>query len=165
MEFINSNLPLILFFLAGFGLLITEALMPGFGIAGILGIIAEVLAIWIAWTHYGTAFALCLTAVILLLTGVTVFLSFRSIMKGRLSRSELVLRETESPAESGSEALAGYVGREGVTVTPLRPAGQINLDGVRVSAASGGEFLEKGRKVRVNGIVGDHVTVVPVEVE
>ncbi len=34
MEFLSSNLPLILFFLAGFGLLLAEAFMPGIGIAG-----------------------------------------------------------------------------------------------------------------------------------
>ena len=63
MDFISSNLPLILFFLAGFGLLLTEAFMPGFGVAGVLGIVLEVLAVYSAWLHHGPVPALILTLV------------------------------------------------------------------------------------------------------
>ena len=164
MDFISSNLPLILFFLAGFGLLLTEAFMPGFGVAGVLGIVLEVLAVYSAWLHHGPVPALILTLVILVLIGITVYLSYRSIMKGRLSRSSLVLQDTEAPAETPArETLQAFIGREGVAVTPLRPAGQVDLDGKRVNAASGGEFLVKGARVRVTGAEGDHVVVRPAE--
>ena len=162
MDFLNSNLPLILFFLAGFGMLLAEAFMPGFGIAGVLGVILEGLAIYSAWTHYGTVPALIFTLVILVLIGLTVFLSYRSAMKGRLSQSALILKDAETP--KGSEALSALqalAGKNGITVTPLRPAGQIELDGKRVNAASGGEFLEKGTNVSVIGAEGDHVLVRP----
>ena len=53
MDFLAGNLPLILFFLGGFGLLLAEAFMPGFGVAGILGIVMEVLAVYQVWLHYG----------------------------------------------------------------------------------------------------------------
>ena len=36
---------------------------------------------------------------------------------------------------------------------------EIEIDGRRVSAASGGEFLEKGTRIRVTGTEGDHVLV------
>ena len=134
MDFISSNLPLILFFLAGFGLLLTEAFMPGFGVAGVLGIVLEVLAVYSAWLHHGPVPALILTL------------------------------DTEAPAETPArETLQAFVGREGVAVTPLRPAGQVDLDGKRVNAASGGEFLVKGARVRVTGAEGDHVVVRPAE--
>ena len=158
MEFLSSNLPLILFFLAGFGLLLAEAFMPGFGIAGVLGVVLEVLAIYSVFQNYGLAPALIFTLVVLALIGLTVFLSYRSAMKGRLSKSDLVLKDAQHP-ESGQarKALAPFVGREGVAATPLRPAGQIEVDGVRLNAASGGDFLEKGTRVRVTGTEGDHV--------
>ena len=159
MEFINSNLPLILCFLVGFGLLLTEAFIPGFGIAGVLGIIAEVFAVYFAWVNYGTVFALCVTVLIIVLIGVTVFLSYRSAMKGRLSRSDMILKDAEAPAEIQASALKAYAGLKGVTVTPLRPAGQIEVGGARLNAASGGEFLVKGTAVIVTGAEGDHVTV------
>jgi len=45
--------------------------------------------------------------------------------------------------------LSGYVGKEGKAVTVMRPAGEIDLNGVRVEAHSDGLFIEKGAKVRV----------------
>ena len=160
MEFLSSNLPLILFFLAGFGLLLAEAFMPGIGIAGVLGVVLEVLAIYSVWQHYGLEPALIVTLVVLVLIGLTVFFSYRSAMKGRLSKSDLVLKDAQHPdSDQARKALSPFVGREGVVATPLRPAGQIEIDGRRVSAASGGEFLEKGTRIRVTGTEGDHVLV------
>ena len=83
MEFLNSNLPLILWFLVGFGLLLTEAFMAGFGVAGVLGIIAEVFAIYSAWVHYGPLFAFCLTVIILVLIWFTAKLGTVPMMKAQ----------------------------------------------------------------------------------
>jgi membrane-bound serine protease (ClpP class) len=82
-------------------------------------------------------------------------------MKGRLSRSSMILKEAEAPAEIQAQSLQAYAGQEGVTSTPLRPAGQIELGGQRLNAASGGDFLPKGTKVVVTGAEGDHVLVRP----
>ena len=40
------NLIMILCFIVGSGLIILEAFTPGFGVAGIFGIILEVVALW-----------------------------------------------------------------------------------------------------------------------
>lgn len=160
MNALSIHLPLILFFLGGFGLLLAEAFMPGFGIAGILGIIMELLAVYSVWRAFGLVPAVCFTLLVLALIGLTVFFSYRSAMKGRLSKSELVLKESENPqGENVLDALRAMTGREAVTATPLRPAGQIELEGRRYNAASGGEFLEKGTRVLVTGAEGDHLTV------
>ena len=162
MEFLSNNLVLILCGLAGFGMLLAEAFMPGFGVAGILGIILEVIAIWSAWVHHGTLFALILTVVIIVLIAVTVFLSYRSAMKGRLSKSPLVLKDEEAPAAESGEALRDLINREGIAVTPLRPGGNIEIDGKNVKAASTGELIPKGTRVSVTDAAGDHVVVRPV---
>ncbi len=159
LDFITGNLPLILCALAGFGLLLAEAFMPGFGVAGILGIILEIVAVYLAWTTHGMVFALIFTGVLILVTGLTVFLSYRSIMRGRLSRSALILKDQEEAEKPRSAVLSAFMGAKGVTATALRPAGFIEIDGQRVNAASRGEFLEKGTPVQVTGTEGDHVIV------
>ena len=45
MDFVATNLPIILLFLFGMGLLIVEAFMPGFGAPGITGVILEVITL------------------------------------------------------------------------------------------------------------------------
>ena len=164
MEFLSSNLPLILFFVVGFGLLMAEAFMPGFGVAGVLGIVMEVLAVYQVWVHYGLFPAVIFTLAVLALIGLMVFLSYRSIMKGRLSKSALVLKDAQQPeVDSTVKALETLVGQEGIAVTPLRPEGQVEVNGIRVSAASGGDFLEKGTRVRVTGTEGNRALVRPAE--
>ncbi len=160
MNTLSTQLPLILFFLSGFGLLLLEAFMPGFGIAGVAGIVLEVLAVYNVWRAFGMIPALIATLVVLLLIGVTVYFSYRSAMKGRLSKSDLVLQDAQHPEKENTlEALLALAGREAVTATPLRPAGQVELEGRRYNAASGGDFLEKGVRVMVTGAEGDHLTV------
>lgn len=160
MEFLSGNLPLILCGLVGFGLLMAEAFMPGFGVAGITGIFLEIITIFIAWAYHGTTFALILTAAILLVIVLAVWLSYRSIMRGRLSRSNLVLRDEEIPVpEKAADALAVYLNREGTAVSALRPGGTVEIDGKKVNAASAGDLIEKGTRVLVLGTEGDHVVV------
>lgn len=53
-DFIMTNLPIIVCFVLGIGLLIMEALMPGFGIAGFSGIALEVVALVLTWQQHGT---------------------------------------------------------------------------------------------------------------
>ena len=54
-----------------------------------------------------------------------------------------------------------WIGQEGVTVTSLRPAGQIDINGVRLNAASSGDFIPKGVAVLVTGTEGDHLVIRP----
>ena len=164
MNTLYPYLPMILFFISGFGLLLAEAFMAGFGIAGISGIVLEVLAVFQVWRVFGLGPALIATLAVLLVIGVTVYLSYRSAMKGRLSKSDLVLQDTQHPeADNSLATLQALAGREAVAATSMRPAGQVELEGRRYNAASGGEFLEKGTRVRINGAEGDHLTVCPLE--
>ena len=164
MDLIASNLLLILCFVVGTGLVITEAFIPGFGIAGISGVVLEIVAIILTGRRFGTVPALIALFGVLLVIGLAVFISYRSAMKGRLSKSPLVLKDTEEPVENNPSAGSNpWISREGTVVTPLRPAGFIEIDGQRLNASSAGDFLEKGRAVRVIGTESDHLLIKPVE--
>lgn len=56
-----------------------------------------------------------------------------------------------------------YLGMVGVTITPLRPAGGMRIEGDRVDIVSEGDFIEAGVKVRVIAIDGTRIIVRPVE--
>ena len=154
----TGTLIMILCYLIGTGLIILEAFMPGFGIAGIGGIILEITAIILTNTYFGLTWSLIATFAVLLFIGIAVFISYRSAMKGRLSKSPLVLKGEENGVQS-APSLQGWANREGVAVTALRPAGFIEIDGTRLNASTSGEFLDKGTPVRVTGAEGDHLVI------
>jgi membrane protein implicated in regulation of membrane protease activity len=57
------------------------------------------------------------------------------------------------------------VGREGVVQAPLRPLGNVQLDGRTYVVKSEGQYVEPGTPVRVDRIEGPHIIVVPVTEE
>ena len=157
MDAFSLNLIMIIGFVVGSGLIIAEAFIPGFGVAGISGVILEIVALFCCRQLHGTVPTLLALAGVLLLIGIAVFISYHSAKNGRLSRSHLVLNDTETPA--GDIKPDHWIGMEGVAVTALRPAGQIEIEGTRLNAASSGDFIEKGSPVLVTGMEGDHYVI------
>ena len=160
MDVSTGTLIMILCYILGSGLIIMEAFMPGFGVAGIAGIILEIVAIFLTNTCFGMVWSLIATFLVLLFIGAAIFIAYRSAMKGRLSKSPLVLKETEdNAAAAAAPALSDWLDKEGTTVTSLRPAGFIEIGGTRLNASTAGEFLTKGTAVRVVGAEGDHLVI------
>ncbi len=149
---------MILCYVFGTGLIVMEAFIPGFGIAGIAGAILEIAAIVLTGTHHGLIWGLIATFAVLLFVGIVVFLSYRSATKGRLSKSPLVLKGSEDNVSSAPDP-ESWLNREGTAVTSLRPAGLIEIGGTRLNASTCGEFLAKGTPVRVTGAEGDHLVI------
>ena len=164
LELIAMNLPILICFFIGVALMVLEAFMPGFGIAGISGIVVEVVAVVLTWFSHGPVAALGMLLIILSVIAIAISVSLRSATNGRLSKSRLILRETESN-EAGyrsTEDLEIFLGREGKTTTVLRPTGIAEFDGVRLNVVSEGEFIATGTPVRIVRIEGSRILVRPV---
>ncbi len=164
LEFIAANLPIVVCFILGVGLLVLEAFMPGFGIAGVSGILLEVIATALTWMSHGPMAALGMTLVILSLIAIAISMSLRSATNGRLSRSKMILKDTESN-EAGyrsTQDMEVFLGKEGATTTVLRPAGIAEFDGVRLNVVSEGEFIPAGMTVRIVRVEGSKILVRPV---
>lgn len=91
-----TNLPIIVCFVLGIGLLIVEALMPGFGIAGFSGIVLEVVALVLTWQQHGTMATLGMLLIVLSVLAIAISTSLHSLTKGKLSKSSIVNSHTES---------------------------------------------------------------------
>ena len=151
------NLIMIICYIVGSGLVILEAFIPGFGVAGISGAVLEMAALWATWRLHGVGAALIGLAAVLVLIGLAVFLSYRSAMNGRLSKSPLVLRDTEGTTQAADKA--AWAGKSGVAVTALRPMGEAEIAGIRLNVTSAGEFIAKGTDVTVTGTENGKLTV------
>jgi len=71
------------------------------------------------------------------------------------------LPETETQAEgySGSLGLEEMVGKSGVAITSLRPAGTALIEGQRVDVVTQGTFIDKDSEVTIIRIDGNRVVV------
>lgn len=160
-EMLLANLPIVVCFFLGLILLIVEAFMPGFGLPGISGILLEVAAIVMTYMSHGGLAALGITLVILAVVALAVSLMLRSVNCGRLSKSSVILTDTET-AEEGYVAVRDmevFLGKEGVTTTVLRPTGMAEFDGVKLNVQSDGEYIASAVPVRVERIEGARVIV------
>ena len=162
-ELIAANLPIIICFVIGIGLLILEAFMPGFGAPGITGIILEVITLVMVWFTHGPLATLAMLLIVLLVLAIAISTSLRSITSGRLSRSSLVHSETENNEDGyrSTTDLNIFLDKEGMTSTVLRPTGIADFEGVRLNVSSEGDYLPAGTKVRIIKIEGAKILVKP----
>ena len=161
LEFIAANLPIIICFVIGIGLLILEAFMPGFGAPGITGVILEVITLVLTWFEHGPVATLGMLLIVLLVLTIAISTSLRSITKGRLSKSSLVHSETESNEDGyrSIQDLAVIMDKEGTATSVLRPTGIADFEGVRLNVSSEGDFIPAGTKVRIVKVEGAKILV------
>ncbi len=154
----NSDWTSIIMFIVGIILIITEVIIPGFGFPGIGGILSIVISIVLASGSPQVAFLSLSVAIVL--TIVTIILLVKYGAKSPYL--DKVILSTKQRSESGYTSTSkkeDYLGKEGVAMTILRPAGTINLSGDRIDAVSEGTYIKKGDKVKVIEVKGTRVVV------
>lgn len=155
---IMSNLPAVILLVVGFVLVVIEMYVPGFGFPGITGIACLIVGVFLKAQN--AVEALVMVVVIIALLCIALSISIRSVAKGRLAKSKLVLHETATSAGHIDENdLKYYVGRTGVTKTVLRPAGLGEFEGVKLNIVSDGEFIGAGESVLVTAVEGNRIVV------
>ena len=148
----------ILLLIAGFILIGTEMVLPGFGVPGISGIICLVAGILLTADTIEEGLTITLVVIVLLAVMFTIILAMLHMKK---IKPPIVLQE-ELKAEKGylsSSDLEYLVGKEGVTVTDLRPAGKCNIDGVEFDVRSEGKYIARGSNVRISRIQGNTLII------
>jgi membrane-bound ClpP family serine protease len=163
LDFILTNLPIIICLLVGIGLLVVEVFLPGFGLPGITGIILEIVTVYLTWKSHGPVAALGMTIIVLAVIAITISIALKSAAKGRLSKSSIILSHEESPEEgyTATADLDVFLGKEGIATTVLRPAGIAEFDGVRLNVVSDGEFVAANTRVRIERVEGARILVRP----
>lgn len=148
--------------LIGVVLLAVEALViPGFGVAGILGI--GVLAYAIFRVFQESWLTVLGTSTVLggaMLAGLLWFLPY-SRVAGRLRLATRIGRAEGDPSVTPGRAdergdLEGVVG---TALTDLRPAGLARFGDERIDVVTLGDFIDAGTSVRVVRVEGNRVTV------
>lgn len=161
-----ENIELIQAILLTLGLLflLAEVFIPGFGIAGITGIILFIVGIIMTANTFIEALVMFL--ILLLILAVVIMIVVRSASKGKLSKT-LILNDSLSKEKgfSGVEDMKIFEGKKGVALSVLRPAGIGMFDGVRLDVVAGGSFIEEGSKIEVIEVEGRRIVVGKIEGE
>lgn len=158
----NIGIVQVILILAGLALVISEMFSPGFGIPGITGLIF--LVIGVVATARNALEALIMIVIIIIILGVALTLVLRSAAKGRISRT-IVLKDTldKESGFTGTENLEHLIGKEGITITVLRPAGTADISGTKLDVVSEGNFIPKDTKIKVIKVDGPRIVVRKVE--
>lgn len=148
----------ILLLLAGFVLVGTEMVLPGFGAPGIIGGICLVAGIIL--TADSLEQGLTTTVVVVVLLAI-MFIIILTLFHMKKIKPPIVLQE-ELKAEKGylsSADLEYLVGKEGVASTDLKPAGKCNIDGVEFDVRSDGRYIARNSRVQIIRIQGNTLII------
>jgi membrane-bound serine protease (ClpP class) len=162
----------IIAFFVGLGLIAVELfVLPGFGIAGISGIIVVVGSLVLIMINNNTfdfefvrmndILAALAAASVGLLGSVILFFVVGSKLQDSKYFQKISLTETLDSAQGyTANFITGVVtGKKGVAQTVLRPSGKVEIDGVVYDAYTRGEYLDKGTFVEVINITGSSLLV------
>lgn len=147
-------------FLLGIIAFVLEALVfTGFGVAGIVGIILVgwgVLLLAVDITQATAALVLALIATIV------IFILGLRLMSRYNMWHRLTLQNKQGSKEgyvAPAPELGLFAGKEGIALTPLRPAGSADIEGSRLDVVTEGEFISAGKRVKVIKVEGTRVVV------
>lgn len=163
----------IILFLIGLVLLLVEIfIIPGFGVAGISGVLCISASLilsqqdfifpefqWQREVLLENLLSIGIGLIGSLLCITIIFTFFRRLPLFR----RLVLEENQDSkagfqVQAETEEMPG-MGETGITVTTLRPSGKARFGGKNIAVVSNGEFIEIDTKVEVTAISGNRVEV------
>ncbi len=159
----------LILFLVGVILLMIELLViPGFGVVGVLGLIAIFTSLALSlvgrfelltWNDVQMALSKVTAALIgsIILSVVLVkFLPRTSVGK------QVILKEVQEKEDgfvAQTKDRSGLIGMTGIALTPLHPSGTMLLNDTRYDVVSEGDFIEKNAQVKVINVEGARIVV------
>lgn len=155
-----AGLEVALLFLLGLGLLLLELLViPGFGVAGALGIGAVVVSLFLSFPDVSSALTSIAIAAVVTVVGAIFIL--RRVPDSKLWRRLSLETRLEEPGVEGDDRNDPVikVGARGKALSPLRPSGTVQIANFRLDAVSDGSFIPAGAEVEIVRIVGSRITV------
>jgi membrane-bound serine protease (ClpP class) len=149
-------LRVVLFISLGFILLLIELFTPGFGLAGISGILLLTFGCYLAYIKLNLFWGI-LTSLVSLLAVIGFFKIFSHSFIWKKIRLENK-QSKENGFSSGTD-LSHFLNKTGLTQSALRPSGIAIIDGKRLDVTAESLFIEKDKKVKVIKVAGNKVIV------
>ncbi len=136
-----------LLFAAGVLLLALEVVVPG-AILGIIGGIALLVGVVVAFNQYGFDGGAIATGVAAGLVAATLYLEFVLLPRSRLTKA-FSMTATVAGQSQPAVAERAIIGQRVIAVTPLTPSGVVELDGRRYEAFARSGHAAVGAQLEV----------------
>jgi membrane-bound ClpP family serine protease len=149
----------VLLCVVGLALLVAEVLFVSFGMIAVLAGVSLLSAIFVAFQQ-SIAFGVTMVAVEAIAAPLVLTFAFRLLPKTPFGKA-LILAGPARPVADAS--LRALVGKTGVSLSPLRPAGFARIDGQRFDVVTRGEMLDADSTLVVVDVSGNHVVVARAE--
>ncbi|MDX2197257.1 MAG: NfeD family protein [Cytophagales bacterium] len=161
----------IMIFIIGVLLLALEFfVIPGFGIAGISGIIFMVSALILSmlnndWLNFdmvnsnSIGSAIYITFITLCATTVLVILGTRQLLKSKKFK-QISLHDTKIDADVMNQShIKALIGKQGTCITDLKPSGKVEIEQAVYDAYTSGEYIANGTNIVVKEVFNNTVKV------
>ncbi len=151
-------------FILGVALLLVELfVIPGFGIAGIGGIALMLGSVFFVFRNaYKLETAVfTMSFAVILAFALAIALSY-ALPRTRAWNNLVLSAAMDSGAGFHSaprEDFQRYVGKTGVALTPLRPAGTVRVDDTRLDVVTAGDFIVRDTPVKIINVEGSKIFV------
>ena len=140
---------------AGLLAILAEMFLPTAGVLGAAGLGSIIASIVVVYRRFGSLAGSLYLAAVAVLIPVLIALYFKFFPHSPMGRW-LMIRKGPGAEPGPYGELAG---REGRTLTVLRPVGLVRIGDRKYSAVSGGEFIERARQVKVLKVEGSRILV------
>lgn len=172
-----ANFVDVLLFMIGLVLLALEIfVVPGFGVTGISGLICILVGIYLAlvkrplprfsWEYQSLDSALITFVLFLAAIPIGIVIIWKVVPDSRF-KNILVLSASERGEDGyiASDNLETLIGKSGMSLSHLRPAGRAMIAGEPMEVQTEGDFIEKDRTLKVVRVMGNKVFVAEAEKE
>lgn len=151
--------------IGGFLLLVIEvAIIPGFGLFGIKGLILIFIGLILAYWQLDSRTAVLYTLISMLsLIGLGFWFVFIFPYTSFGKKFILQTRMTSAEGYTAVQDFSKYVGMEGTAICDLRPSGVARLGEERMDVVSDGEFIPRGTRVKAVRIRSNNIVVIPLD--
>ena len=152
-------------FILGLALIIIEVfVIPGFGIAGILGLFLMFGSVFFVFFQSTDNFGVALfwLSISVILTSVLAILA--TIYLPKSSPFEKIALSTVMSTDQGYHSAGtldfnSFIGKTGVSLTPLRPAGTVRIENKRLDVVTVGDFIPQNTPIKVSEVEGSKIAV------
>ncbi len=156
---------LIVLFLVGLLLLFLEAfIVPGFGVTGIGGLIAIFSSLFFFFPTPNIALIVIASVLVLSIIALVFIVKIFGVSKlwRNISLGESLSNDRGYTSHSDKKEL---LNKRGITLTHLRPAGTAEINEKRIDVVSEGDYIDKGKKIKVIKVEGSRVVVKKIKEE